>query len=357
MKVLYISHHREESGYGRWCKSFLEALKTTDLDITSVAITLGKADKAGKREDITENNSLKNVDVVIQNTLPHFFAKCSLPCIGGAILENTDVEQNIWYDYFRLLDEVWYPHYKLNLFKKEREIPTALNLDKYKTKRDGLKIASVDGTYKFYWIGELSKRKNLSGLIKAYFHEFSSSDPVSLILKVHSETFDPRTCFNEVENLIEEIKRGMKLYKESKYYPRIKIISEFMPEEYIYALHEYCDCFVSSSYGESICYPMLDAIGMNNPVLSTATFATETYAKYGYCSISYSDMKEPCFGQISTFDFYQSSRESWNSFNLFDFARQMRNMYENRPKTNNDLSDFSYKKVGQKIKESLCEVC
>lgn len=350
MKIFYISHLKEESGYGRFCRSFLKSLKTTKHEISSYSLNLNKTINFN---DETERVSPCGSDVVIQNVLPNHMVKSSQYCIGGAILESKDIEQNHWYQHLDFMDEVWYPHYTLNKFNKEREIPTALDLDKYTKQYDKLSHKDLEGTYKFYWIGEISKRKNLFGIIKAYFNAFNYSDPVSLIIKCHKSNFDQEQCQYEINSLIKTVIHGCKLYDNPEDYPKIKIISDFWPSDKILSLHQYGDCFVCGSYGESICYPMLDAIGFNNSVLSTNNFASESYSKYGKINISFSDETELCFGQVETFPWYQTSRESWPSFNMQDFSRQMLNIYNSRTVNDNDLGSLSYKNVGKKIEESL----
>lgn len=349
MKVLYISHSREQSGYGRYCRDFLKALKTTDLDISSIAIPLGKATAL---KDETEDKCISNPDLIIQNILPHLMSKGNIRTIGTAILESEDVKYNYWHQHLQMLDEVIYPHHPLELFNKEISIPTGIDLDKTKN-IPKMNIEEINGTYKFYWIGELSKRKNLSGLIKSYFEAFSYSDPVSLVIKAHSSNFDEITTKRQIDETIYTIANGMKLYGNVKNYPRIVVLTNFFTNEQILGLHDYCDCFLSSSHGESICYPMLDAMLFNKPVVSTSTFATEYYMQYGNIELVTSDNKESCFGMVDTFDFYQTSLESWASFNLNLFSEKMRKVYENRKTVNNDLSDLSYVKIGEKIKEAI----
>lgn len=349
MKVLYISHHKEESGYGRYCREFLKALKTTDLEISSLAIPLGKVSDF---IDETENNSLENPDIVVQNILPHFMSKGRIRSIGTAILESEDVQYNYWYQHLNMLDQVIYPHFPLKLFKNELSIPTAINLDKYNN-IPKLNIEEANGTFKFYWIGELSKRKNLFGLVKSYYQAFSYSDPVSLIIKAHNSEFDSEKCKRNITELIYTIANGMKLYGNAKDYPRIVVLTDFFDREQLLALHKYCNCFVSSSFGESINYPMLDAMLCNNPVVSTNTFSTEFYTQYGNIELVTSDIKERCFGQVESFPWYQSSLESWNSFNIELFSKKMRKVYENRKEINNDLSSLSYSNVGKIIKDTI----
>jgi len=348
MKILYISHSKEQSGYGRYCREYLKALKTTNLEISSLAITLGKALNI---VDETEKVSLSSPDIVVQNILPHFMSKGNVKSVGTAILESKDVKYNYWNQHLQMLDQVIYPHNTLGLFDNEVSIPTAINLNKKNV--PGLNIEEANGTFKFYWIGELSKRKNLSGLIKAYYNTFNCSEPVSLIIKAHTSGFNASEGKNQVVELINTIANGMKLYQDPKEYPRIIVLTEFFDDDKILGLHNYGDCFLSSSHGESINYPMLDAMNFNNSVISTTTFATEYYMNYGNIELVASDELEPCFGQVESFNWYQSSLESWPSFNHKQFCEKMRKVYENRPKQNNDLSGLDYSTVGKIIKEKL----
>lgn len=354
MKILYISHGKEESGYGRYCREFLKSLKTTDNTICSRFINFSKTNDF---QDETEKESANNIDLIIQNVLPHYMCKGHVKTIGGAILENLYVKKNIWGSFLDLMDEVWYPHHTLDIFKNEVEVPTALNLDEYKKDYPNISFNGIDHTFKFYWIGETSKRKNLSGLIRTYCTNFSVFDPVSLIIKCHSSDFNTKVCAEQVKEIVKTIHNGCKLYDDINHYPIIKIIPEYWPRDNIMSLHKYGDCFVSSSYGESILYPMLDALAFNNHVLSTATFATDSYAKYGKINISYSDEEEPCFGNVQTFPWYQSSNEYWSTFNIIDFGRQMRNIFENHNNKNNqednDLSQLSYKNIGKIMEKNL----
>lgn len=353
MKITYISHQKEDSGYGRYCREFLKALKTTDNQISSFAIKLGKV---GTFEDETEKNSLNNPDVVIQNILPHLMSKGNFPCIGGAILESSDTKFNYWDSHLGMMDYIWYPHYPLGIYQNEVEICTPLDIDKYTKKYPKFNTPSIDGTFKFYWIGEISKRKNLMGLIKSYYQAFSYSDPVSLIIKAHKPNFSSDDCNREIAEAIKVVANGCKLYNNIEEYPRIVVIPEFWSEEQINALHQHCDCFISTSYGESINYPMLDAIGFNNNVISTRTFSTESYMKYGKIELCVSSSTEPCFGQVETFPWYQSSLESWPTFDINNFVAKMRLVYENRAKQKNDISQLSYSNIGKRMNEELCKV-
>ena len=261
MKILYISHQQEASGYGRSCRDFLKAIKTTGAEVASVPVILGRN---GNFYEETEFADIRNADYVISNLLPHHLSYNGSfeKNIGICLNETENLNMTDWKSHLDMMDEVWIPY--------EGDfgitIPHPVDVNKYVQKFPKMNITEANGTYKFYWIGEASKRKNLSALITAYFLAFQSSDPVSLIIKVSKPGYTPEAIKQEIEDLITKIAEGMRLHPK-EYYPRVFVISEYWSDEQICALHKLCDCYVNSSYGEALCYPMIDAMGFNRPVI------------------------------------------------------------------------------------------
>lgn len=345
MKILYISHQKEDSGYGRSCRDYLEALKTTGADIASVPIVLGKPGNFNER---TENNVLTNCDYVVQHVLPHHMSYSGKfqKNVGICLNETTDTKLTYWQAHLDMMDEVWYPYLKQNGYT----IPHPVNTDIYSQKFPKMNILEANGTFKFYWIGEVSKRKNLSALLMAYLQAFQPSDPVSLTLKVNKSGYSAEQVKQEIEDLIEKTARGLRLYPLEAY-PRIFVISDYWADEQIYALHKMGDCFVSSSYGEALCYPMIDALGFNKPVISTANFS-DFYKRYGYINVVPTE-KESCYGHLEAFDGHFTAWEQWNSVKIKDLIAALRQEYNTRHTPDNDLSGLSYSKVGKLMLERL----
>lgn len=343
MKILYIGHFKEASGYGRSCRDYLFALKETGYNISSVSINLGKSTDF---YDETEKNSIKNPDIVINHTLPHFIEYGPRKNIAISILESDGIHYTPWHQHLDICNEVWYPHPELRIFNTERFIPQPVDVSIYEKEYKTPQNICPNGVYKFYFIGELIKRKNISGLLTSYFTEFTDNDPVLLILKINHSTKSQEEIFKEVDDLSVRIKNGLR----KKSYPNFIILSENISDEMVYGLHQYCNCFVSATHGESICYPMLDAIGFGNNVVVNEFPLTGLLDDK---SVSKSPCKEPCFAQFETFNFYNTGLESWNSLNIIEFGKKMRKAMDFNQ--NNNRCIFSYQDIAQKIRESTWE--
>lgn len=350
MKILYISHQREDSGYGRSCRDYLQALKTTGVEISSVPVVLGKP---GHFQDETEKVSMRDCDAVIQHVLPHHMSYNSNlgKNVGICLNETLDCDSNYWQPHLDMMDEVWYP-YKLygGISNKQRTIPNPVDTDIYARTYPKMNIIEANGTYKFYWIGEASKRKNLSALLMAYLSTFTHSDPVSLVIKVHKSGYSNEQAKQEIDALVEKTAAGLRLCPVEDY-PRVFVIADYWAEDQIYALHNLCDCYVSSSYGEAVCYPMIDAMGFNNPVICSNNHSAY-YGKYGYMRVV-SSMEEKCYGHMDAFDGHFTARDSWKAVDIQELGMAMQYEYNNRIKPENDVSGLSYANVGKLMLERL----
>lgn len=341
MKILYIAHLRENSGYGRSCRDYLESLKRTGHQISSLSVNFNQDN--GFRDE-TENVSIKNPDLIINHTLPHFIEKRKVDQIAISLLETRNIHLTPWYQYLNICDQIWYPHPELNIFKKEKFIPQAVDLSIYNKSYPETTPVDTEGLYKFYFIGESIKRKNISGLLTSYLTEFSGNDPVLLVLKINHSTKTSNEIYQEVLNLGERIQSGLR----KKNFPRYTIIPDFLPDDMIYGLHQSCDCFVSASHGESICYPVLDAIGFKNNVVINESFLSPILDKSSVCK---SPGLEPCFAQFETFDFYNTCLEYWNSLDIINFGKKMRNAMSEIQ--NNKRVLYSFEDAARIINESI----
>ena len=72
------------------------------------------------------------------------------------------------------------------------------------------------------------KRKNIEGLLKAYFSEFRHNEPVSLVIKVGKNDKD------KCEALVREVGVKCKL----KSIPKVNIIADYLSETEIMQLHQ-----------------------------------------------------------------------------------------------------------------------
>jgi glycosyltransferase involved in cell wall biosynthesis len=80
-------------------------------------------------------------------------------------------------------------------------VPHALDTAKYQRSYPTLgklKPSKEKGEFVFYFIGELTKRKGIATLLKAFHLEFDSSESVKLVIKTSKYGISPKAIENEV---------------------------------------------------------------------------------------------------------------------------------------------------------------
>ncbi len=142
MKILYISHQQENSGYGRSCRDYLQAIKETGAEVASFPVILGNP---GNIEESTEKNDIRNSDIVIQHVLPHFMSyNGSFQKNIGICLNETSSEFTDWQAHLDMMTEVWYPY---SLTGKNRyTMPHPIDVDIYTRKYPKMNIQEANET-------------------------------------------------------------------------------------------------------------------------------------------------------------------------------------------------------------------
>lgn len=348
MKVLLITHHREDSGWGRACRDFIKAL-STQVDVVARPVMLG-----GNYQDKDivklENKSLDGVTHCIQYLLPHFisYKRGFDKIVGISLLETYGLKSTKILHQLGLVDEVWDLRNHPIATLKDLRIRNTSQAFEYDENTKKINVPSMNGTYKFYCIAECIKRKNIQGIIRSFLSEFEY-EPVSLLLKTSIPNMSPAESYREVQNIINQIKGGCRMYVKDSY-PEIHVITDRLDEDGIKAIHDYCDCYIDFSYGESINYGLLEAGYFGNDIISTVyNYYAKKLNLNKLCRVTI----EPCYGQVYTFPGYNTSREYWDSPVIVDLMLHMRESYNKKEKFTYNIDQFSYKNMGQEYLELL----
>lgn len=375
MKILYIGHYRESSGWGDACLAAIRTLQAIpDIDLVCRPIQFGPS-----RTDITEDiidcedKNPRGCDICIQHILPHLmeFNGNFKKCIGYFYGETANTQFSSWPTKLNLMDEVWCPNKEQAWQTRESGVecpisvvPYACNLDKYLQSYEPLHVPQADGTFKFYFIGENIRRKNIPAMIKAFHIEFLPSEPVSLIIKTSMPGYSPEQVHQVMDETCAEIKRSIKLYTSVEDYHSEIIIPFRYTEEEIMRLHTTGDCFVMPSCGESVCIPAFDAMAMGKtPVFNAVGGMTDFLLgeDYKMGGIAVHNYETPVTGMTSSFADIFTGRETWREIDVLDLASKMRQAYEMNDEARERLaynglelaSQFTYEEVGKKVKELL----
>jgi len=372
MKVLYVGCYKDGTGWGNAAQGYILALDKAGLEVVPRFIKLNdrEIDIPTRIQELEKNDS-KDCDVVIQHVLPHhsYFRGEFDKNISLYVTETSNCNYSIWPEKINLMDEAWVPNtYMANEQVKNSHIsaphhvvPHAFDMTKYQTEYEPLEIPQIQDTFVFYYIGENTKRKNLSAILKAFHLEFGKHEPVSLLLKSHSPGLSEQESAKSLQNLCEAVKVGLKLYRKTSEYKKEIFICEYLTDEQIMRIHQTCDCHVSASFGEAWSIPTFDAMAMGNTPICTNTGGPRDYLSEGGYLVD--STKEPCFGVFDTFEYIYTGSENWDTPSISHLRKCMREAFDNKDSRKKlaetgkkKAYDYSYVSVGNTMKKTLLDV-
>lgn len=358
MKILYIGHYRDGTGYGQAAEDYILSLDAVGVDIVCRPFKVNNLEHLPDRRILElENKNDKNCDIVIQHTLP-----CHIQYDSNFLLniclfayETSNFSMSGWQHHLNLMDDcIVINKQMLEACKNSgvkvpiHVVPHARDFSLYTQKFEKLELVknnSTENDFIFYTIGEKNRRKNLSALLKAYFLEFQGNEDICLVIKTDKKEKENN---EDINNFIDSISYGLKLSRT----PKVVVINERLSNNAIMKLHNSCDVFVQPSYGEAWSIPAFDAMAFGKtPIVTNCT----GYLEYIDDSVGWLvDCKnEPVFGsEHNVKDLYHSS-EDWCAVNIYDLRKKMREAYSSKDlrklKAANALDrayEFSHEKVG-----------
>ena len=368
MKVLYIGHYKEGSGWSNAAINNILALDSIGINVVcrDIKLTNNSAD-IPKRIEQLESKDLSNVDYCIQHVLPHHLVGSSKfkKNVAYFVHESSNIIHTNWYVNLKQMDEVWVPSlYAKNKLEEEgletKVLPHCFDTHKYRTEYPKIDFQDVNSYFKFYTIADINDRKNVDSIIKCFYSEFSNHEPVCLVLKLKKYGMGESELSSYISTKINEIKKNMRMYKNSSSYPKQVVITSNMTNDQIYSLHQTCDCFVGISHGEGWSIPAFEAMCFGNtPICSNEGGPSEFIdpenkstgclidGTYGVCNHS-----NPAFSNIFT------GNEEWFIPSESETKRAMRFYYESRSDINRTdgikrAKSFTFEKVANMIKGYL----
>lgn len=369
MKLLYLGHYKENSGWSKAAINAIESLNTTDLDVVCRDVKLTQTQAQIPESIISlERKNLRNIDYCIQHLLPHHIVGTTKfkKNIAYFVAEAKSIKYHNWANNLTLVDEIWVPNQDMlnNLIEdgfknKIRVIPHTFNMKKYIDSGKRINFDNKNHTFKFYFVCDLDDRKNLESIVRCFHSEFHRNEPVSLVLKIKRGGMDHQSLRNEIGAFCSKVKQSMRLYPNIGDYHQEVIITENFTDDQMDTLHLSCDCFIGPTHGEGWSIPAFDAMCFGKtPICSKEggpkEFIDINNRNTGYLvngSYSVCNHKNPAFPDLFT------GIDEWFVPNELEIKSAMRFYYENRGRNNSDGItrgfDFSYEKVGVMIKDAL----
>ncbi len=376
MKILLISNFWDGTGYSQAAINKALALDVAGIDVVVRNLKLNNVRSVVPQRILElEAKDDRNCDAVIQYTLPHLMSYNSKAGIniGCFDYETSSFAESSWSDKLNAMDVVWATS------KSQKQacinsgvkvpisiVPHAVDVSKYQQGYEPLKLPNYNNEFVFYFVGEFVRRKNINDVIKAFNIEFDREEPVKLLLKTSIPGKNEKESIEIINKISEEVKQGLKIYNKIEAYKREIIITERLDEVNLMRVHKSAHCFVTASHGEGFCYPIIDALGVGNPVIAPIHGGLDEvlsdYAKFGMTadSLGVNYSLDRAFGAFDTFNEIYTSNELWANVNIDSLCHTMREMYTNKTRfellrKNAILKpyNFSFEKVGQIMKDTL----
>lgn len=381
MKILYIGHYRENSGWGQAARDYIKALEAAISEYNESEIEKTVPDficlvcrpviLAGGHPATEfkkyEDNTTQDVDYCIQHILPHHMVPTDkFKKNVGLFVTETDVCFEAWDARLRLMDELWVPNKEMEVWfttfnhlgPQVKVVNHATDKDKFKKDYPKLQVSELDCTYKFYFIGEFTRRKNIAAMLEAFHTEFNPNEPVSLIIKTSVPGKDAKEAQQIVQSYISKVKKSLNLYPRESDYHRELVITDRLSDEQIYGLHKYGDCCVAPSFGEAWDIPAFDAMGFGKHPICSKVGGHNEYINQ---KDSFSGMLIPTHTDIVTavespIPGLFTGRETWQAIDKIELKKAMRYYYnvQNKPEIQ-DVGKYSYMSIGRQMLKALQE--
>jgi glycosyltransferase involved in cell wall biosynthesis len=368
MKILYIGHYKENSGWSKAATDLILAIDSVGIDVVCRNIKLtDKTPNVSNRILELEKKNLSDIDVCIQHVLPHHLTGTSKfkKNIAYYVGESNTLKYNNWYSNLKLMDELWVPNntaiknMQKDKFENVKYVPHAFDLSVYKNVQNNrINFGSKDNTFKFYYIADLNERKNIESVIRCFHSEFHKYESVSLVLKIKKFGVHPSELHNHIKGICDSIKKTLRIYPKIEDYHQEIIISEDMTGEEINILHNSCDCLLNTTHGEGWSIPAFDAMCFGKTPICSNEGGPKEFIKNKECGTLINGINGICEHSDPAFPNIFTGRESWFVPDEEEIKSAMRFYYENRDTIDRtrgikDAEEFSYEKVGNLIRGLL----
>jgi hypothetical protein len=207
----------------------------------------------------------------------------------------------------------------------------------------------------FYNICQLSQKKGIDALIRAYYAAFiDCPNEVALVLKTYIGMSDRSQDEAILRDFVGKIKQGCRLPIEPTAYPPIIPVLGTLSDEEIHGLHTRGDVYVCSSRGEGWGIPVFDALCHGNTVISNAFGGLKSFVS-NENSLVYGGCVSNCFEMQHGDPHLYTGIEQWFEPSTAEMAHLMRSYHilraGNMNKNLNEANEAEWLKVGARTVE------
>lgn len=368
MKVLYISPYMDFSGYAQASRDYIQALsRQDDMDVVVRPLKYDSGSfYYGDEIARCECKGLNNIDVVIQHTTPNEMSICEGVKNVGYFAWETTIVPSQWIEQLNKLDLVLVPcQENVDAYKRAggtariEKLVHTFDLDKYDKEIEPFNLPQAEDKFKLYCIAQLSKKKGVESMVRAYYRAFEGRDDVVFIMKLYQDARNPNA--QQDREQVQQYLAYIKQMAKHNHYPPVLLIHQNMTDEEIGRLHKSGNIYVAGSRSEGFCIPAFDALGYGNPVIATNWGGmTEFVDSSNGWLVGYT--LTPCFAMKNPTPNMYSGNEDWAEPNILDMASKMREAYEQHKLdkckdkvhfAKEKVKSFSYDKIGGRLADLL----
>lgn len=371
-RILFIAPLRDISGYAEVARHYVNALDSIGCDIvTRHLIYDGAKHPPTDRELELESKPLKDIDIVVQHTTPNETEKKDGVFNVNIFCWETDRIPPEWTNQLNTMDLVIVPCrdnidacVKSHVAVPIEKVHFAFDINRYKTKPEPFFIDNSRNMFKLLTICQISKKKGIDVLLKAYFSEFKPEDNTLLILKVYSSVNDGPEERQKMVNQINKIKELTRLDS----FPKVMLVHEVINQLAITKLYSAADAYVLPSRGEGWSVTHFDAMGYGLPPIATNWGGPVEFIDDSVGWLVDYHMS-PCFDMPHPHAFMYTSRDNWPEPHIDSLRSAMRQAfhewkiykvdpYSSRWRDRIDsckkrVEQYSYDKVGPVLKDAI----
>ena len=368
MKVLYIGCYRDGTGWGQAAKDYILAMDTAGIDVVPRPIKLNSNQiKVPDRIIELEKKDSSGCNICIQHILPHLMEYTNKfdKNIALYATETSNFIDSGWSRNINLMDEAWVINNQMVKASQDsgvdipiKVVPHACDFNKFTRSYKPFELSSTDNTFTFYTIADFNKRKNLEAFVKAFHAEFDPSEPVSIMIKSSKYGLTDEETAIKIRDLCNQVKTGLKKFKNLSDYKEDLIITSFISNEDICRLHSFGDCFVMPSYGEAWCIPAFDAMAFGKTPICTNIGGMADFVGDGGFLVE--GVMEPVCDMLDTFPALFTGNEDWCSVSIQGLRECMRHAYEESSSLKKMKEtglrrayEYSHENIGNLIKDLL----
>lgn len=196
---------------------------------------------------------------------PVFYANKNFYTIGFTMSELDRISKD-WVDKCNSLNEIWVPsRFNYQTFASSGVLPDKLHIVPLGVDTWHFRPAEVKKEkerFVFLSCFELIPRKNCDLLIEAFYEEFSTGEPVELVIKAFENwgRYDPRG--SRIADILQSIQ------KKCPGSASVTLKTELVPYSELPSLYREADCYISASRGEGWNLPAMEAMACGIPAIA-----------------------------------------------------------------------------------------